>query len=335
MIPMNVFRFFRVMSVILIFALSACASQNAGSGADDFDKQKAAKTRLSLGLTYLENGNFSQAKFNLDKALSFAPEMADVHYGMAYYFQNVEEYGSASASYKKAMALAPKNADIANSYGAFLCSQGDYEQAKVYFFKALNSDIYNSSAETYENLALCSQSQNALDDAIGFLEDALNHQPGRAKSLFLLAQMQLQANRFAAARDSLRRYEKVASVSADSLWLAVKIEQGAGSPNRASDYANMLLSLYPDFQPARDYINGIEAMDSPIQTVNVPVVEPRKDAAPSEAQASQYHVVTAKENLYRLSLQYNVKMSKLMEWNNISDPASIYIGQKLMVVEPK
>ena len=57
---MNVFRFFRVMSVILIFALSACASQNAGSGADDFDKQKAAKTRLSLGLTYLENGNFSQ-----------------------------------------------------------------------------------------------------------------------------------------------------------------------------------------------------------------------------------------------------------------------------------
>lgn len=329
---MNFFRFF---VVVLIFGLSACASQNSGTAVDDFDKQKAAKTRLSLGLTYLENGNYSQAKFNLDKALAFAPNLADVHYGMAYYYQNVEEPESASKAYQKAISLAPKNADIANSYGAFLCAQGDYEQAKEYFFKALNSDVYNSSAETYENLALCSQSQNAFDDAIGFLKDALNHQPGRAKSLFLLAQVQLQANRFAAARDSLRRYEKVASVSAQSLWLAVKIEQGAGAPKRATDYANMLLSLYPDFQPARDYINGIDVTSTPEPTVNAPEVKPKTDSVKDSLPASQYHVVTAKENLYRLSLQYNVKMKKLMEWNDISDPASIYIGQKLIVIEPK
>jgi type IV pilus assembly protein PilF len=328
-------KFIRFFIIVLLFGLSACVSQNSGTTLDDFDKQKAAKTRLSLGLTYLKNGNFSQAKFNLDKALSFAPDLADVHYGMAYYFQNVEVPELASKSYQKAISLAPKNADIANSYGAFLCSQGDYEQAKEYFFKALNSDVYNSSAETYENLAMCSQSQKAFDDAIGFLKDALNHQPGRAKSLFLLAQVQLQANRFAAARDSLRRYEKVAPVSAESLWLAVKIEEGAGAPKRATDYANMLLSLYPDFQPARDYINGIDSPHTLEPVVNTPAVKPTNDVVKDNLPSSHYHVVTAKENLYRLSLQYNVKMSKLMEWNNISDPASIYIGQKLIVVEPK
>lgn len=319
----------------MVLGLSACVSQNNHSNGEDFDKQRAAKTRLSLGLTYLKNGNFSQAKFNLDKALVFAPQLADAHYGMAYYYQNVEDFDAASQAYQKALSLAPKNADIANSYGAFLCERGNYQQAKVYFFKALNSDVYNSSAETYENLALCSQSQNALDKAIGFLQDALNHQPGRAKSLFLLAQLQLQAHRFAPARDSLRRYEKVASVSADSLWLAVQIEQGAGAPKRANDYANMLLSLYPDFAPARDYINGLGVINTSQPNITPPVAQPKVASVQDKLPASQYHVVTAKENLYRLSLQYNVKMSELMTWNNISDPASIYIGQKLIVVEPK
>ena len=97
----------------------------------------------------------------------------------------------------------------------------------------------------------------------------------------------------------------------------------------------MLLSLYPDFQPARDYINGIDVTSTPEPTVNAPEVKPKADSVKDSLPASQYHVVTAKENLYRLSLQYNVKMKKLMEWNDISDPASIYIGQKLIVVEPK
>ena len=327
---------FRLLSVLMVLGLCACVSQGNYSSPDDFDKQRAAKTRLSLGLTYLKNGNYSQAKFNLDKALEFAPQLADVHYGMAYYYQKVEEYDSASQAYLKAIKIAPENADIANSYGAFLCERGEYEQAKVYFFKALNSDVYNSSAETYENLALCSQSQNALDEAIGFLQDALNHQPGRAKSLFLLTQLQLQAHRFGAARDSLRRYERVASVSADSLWLAVQIEQEAGAPKRATDYANMLVSLYPDFQPAYDYLNGAGIVSDAFEaTRELPPVRPEPKVSQKKLAPNQYHVVTAKENLYRLSLQYNVNMSQLMEWNNISDPASIYIGQKLIVVEPK
>ena len=58
---------------------------------DDFDTVAAAKTRISLGLTYLKNGNYSQAKFNLDKALQFAPRLADAHYSIAYYYQVVGE----------------------------------------------------------------------------------------------------------------------------------------------------------------------------------------------------------------------------------------------------
>ncbi|MFT6898110.1 MAG: type IV pilus assembly protein PilF [Paraglaciecola sp.] len=335
----------RVILVCLLLLLSACSSQIDPKD-KSFDKDKAAKTRLSLGLTYLENGNFSQAKFNLDKALEFAPQSAQTHYGMAYYYQTVEEYNSAEQSYQQAMDLAPRDADIANSYGAFLCARGNYTKAKVYFLKAINSDSYISSAETYENLALCSQRHGQLDDAIEYLGSALNHQPGRAKSLFLLADMLLANQQFDAARDTLRRYDKVSEVSAQSLWLASRIEQGAGKEQAAINYANMIVSIYPNHVPAKNYLsaqrNKLKSAPS-ARKVNKTISELTEQSEPAAADTSEhvpdgltrYHVVQSKENLYRISLRYNVKMKSLMEWNQIQDPSAIYVGKKLIVVDPK
>ena len=48
-----------------------------------FDKEDAAKSRLLLGLGYLHNNNYPQAKFNLDKALEYAPKRADLHYSLS------------------------------------------------------------------------------------------------------------------------------------------------------------------------------------------------------------------------------------------------------------
>jgi type IV pilus assembly protein PilF len=214
---------------LALLMLSGCSSQsgNTGSGGD-FDKLKAAKTRVSLGLTYLKNGNYSQAKFNLDKALQFAPRSADTHFSLAYYYQQVEEHDAAENAYQTAMDLAPNNADIANSYGAFLCERGNYAQAKRYFLKAVNSDNYISSAETYENLALCSRSHGETGDALAYLRSAVNHQPGRAKSLYMLAEALVEIESWAEAKDVLRRYQKVSQVSARSLLLISQIESALG-----------------------------------------------------------------------------------------------------------
>ncbi|MFQ3235475.1 MAG: type IV pilus assembly protein PilF [Paraglaciecola sp.] len=336
---------FRVVLVCLLLLLNAC-SNRIDPNNQNFDKNKAAKTRLSLGLTYLENGNFSQAKFNLDKALEFAPQSAQSHYGMAYYYQTVEEYTSAEQSYQQAMDLAPRDADIANSYGAYLCARGEYAKAKAYFFKAINSNSYISSAETYENLALCSQSQGQLQDAIEYLDSALNHQPGRGKSLFLLAEMLLANQQLDAAKDALRRYDKVSEVSAESLWLASRIEQAAGKEHAASDYANMIVSLYPSHVPAKNYLSAQRShpKSAPsVRKVNKVVpkqIEQSKTVSVDTSlqiadHLTRYHVVQSKENLYRISLQYNVKMQSLMEWNKIKDPSAIYVGKKLIVVDPK
>ena len=59
LIPINI-----LSAVIFPFVFSACVSQSSV----DFNKQQAAKARVELALGYLQQEDFVQAKFNLDKA---------------------------------------------------------------------------------------------------------------------------------------------------------------------------------------------------------------------------------------------------------------------------
>jgi type IV pilus assembly protein PilF len=227
----------------IIMVCSGCTSQTSGQ---NFDKGKAAKTRVSLGLTYLKNGNFSLAKFNLDKALNFAPRSADANFAMAYYYQSVSELELAENSYQIAMEFEPENANIANSYGAFLCQNGNYDKAQKYFLKAVNISSYASSAATYENLALCSRDQGRPEETIQYLRSAVNHQPRRKSSLYLLVQSLIEIKQWQEAKVIFSRYEKISQISPQSLSMAMKIESGMGNESASKQYLDMLRRLFPN-----------------------------------------------------------------------------------------
>lgn len=409
--------FMRSFLILALLCLSACVSEPLPDGfqdRDDFDPVAAAKTRISLGLTYLKNGNYSQAKYNLDKALQFAPRLADAHFSMAYYFQQVDEIKLAEGAYQKALDLEPNNPNIANSYGAFLCENGDYVKAKRFFLKAVNSVNYISTAETFENLALCSQSQGQTEDAITYLQSALNHQPSRAKSLLLLVQLQAQQGQWQKAKENLRRYEKIARVTPETLGLSIRIEKALNNLDLAKGYGDMLIRMYPSHPNTLEYIRNRDsyttdyvnsqkkpkaktsqpepdkpvrvllpdsekvadtpAMKKAVETVTQtsetenqsvtqsedpvtdssqpdvvraeqgdpeaqPTSEPESPSSPQntgdEIEAVTHHTVEKGENLYRISLLYNVKMQRLIDWNQLEDSSSIYVGKKLIVVNPQ
>ncbi len=234
---------------VVCATLTGCVSEPrdpAFAGAEAINNDEAAKTRVSLGLTYLNNGNFAQAKANLDKALEFSPRSANANFAMAFYYQQVDELGLADEYYDRALKYGPENADIINSYGAFLCEQGKYERAKSYFLRAVNNKSYVSTAETYENLAICAQDQGRFEEALTYFQSALNHQPTRAKSLFLLAELQAQEGNFGDAKKTLWKYERVSQVSPQSLWLAYEIAQGLGDTKSALSYGEIMKSMYPN-----------------------------------------------------------------------------------------
>lgn len=367
----------RLSVLALVIALTGCVSQNppGGMSGDDFDMEQAAKTRISLGLTYLKNGNYQQAKVNLDKALEFAPRYADAHYSLAYYYQTVEEWERAEQAYDDAMTLAPRNAEIANSYGAFLCQRKQYDKAETFFNKALDNLQYAGSAQTYENMAICALQEGRTDAAINYLNSALNHQPGRTQSLYMLTDLYVKTAQWKKAEATMRRYERVSRVSPESIQLAIAIAEGLGDEETAQGYGEMLVTMYPQSDAALAYRSEVikRANDDaqivrrvkpkapvqektskaltpeskPVVTSPEPVVtspQPVVASATASPQNSssetadstlvvedgvRYHVVQRGENLYRISLKYNLKMARIQQWNDLADPGDITVGMRL------
>jgi type IV pilus assembly protein PilF len=397
-----------------LFIVGCVSSSQTGINSADFDPEEAARTRMSLGLTYLQNNNYTQAKRNLDKAIEFDPRSADVQYAMAYYYQLVGENQRAEEYYIAALDIEPNNGDIANSFGAFKCQNSEYDEAKTYFLRAIDNRSYSNAAQTYENLALCAQSQNNIQDAIAYFENALKHQPARAKTLFLLSELYVATEQWQKAKSTLRRYERVAKVSPDSMWLAFEIAKGQKDDAAAKGYGDMLLSLFPNSTLAKRYLAERSNLNAKvIKTVKTVVKDSRNgnsvganqsgsilrpttkqtvlvvnsddqstDSAPApdsdsnsdersktvaqsaaselgadkvkagepevqdadnenvaakpdlSDQTSKFHVVKEAENLYRISLLYNIRMSTLQKWNNLDNTGAIIAGQKLWLVPP-
>jgi type IV pilus assembly protein PilF len=48
----------------------------------------------------------------------------------------------------------------------------------------------------------------------------------------------------------------------------------------------------------------------------------------------EFHIVSSGENLYRISLLYNIKMQRLIDWNGLADESAIFDGKKLFLVAP-
>ena len=69
---------------------------------------------------------------------------------------------------------------------------------------------------------------------------------------------------------------------------------------------------------------ALEAVESESITEQVDKVEAK----------SAIHTVKSGDNLYNISVRYNIKQNALRKWNDISDNNNIRIGDKLYVVDP-
>lgn len=301
-----------VILLISIFALASCVTEKTFVDSKkqvrslEFDKDDAAKTRLILGLSYLENGRFEQAKYNLEKAYEFTPDRADVNYSLGYYYQLVGEMSIAEEYYKEAVDLEPKNPDTLNNYGTFLCNIGDVEKAEVYFKRAINISKYTRAAESYENMAICALNNGQLVKAEEYYETSYKHNPSRANNVLSLAGIKYASGDLVAAIDFLGRYMRITEASARGLLLGYIVETRRGRISQANKYANQLQQAYPDSREALYFTTG-QVGNSEFETLR------KKYQATSSAGQPQIRITkkpqnksaTARTNKERLDTRYS------------------------------
>lgn len=363
-----------------------------------FDKEDAAKSRLLLGLGYLRNENYPQAKFNLDKALKYAPMRADVHSSLAYYYQAVGDVVKAEQSYLKSLQIGPNNPNTLNNYAVFLCKLTDYKQAIMRFKQAIAIPSYSQVAESYENMALCMLKSGDFDGAVISLTQSYQHNPNRMQTLLELISVHYAMGNQAQALKLYSVYLSRSEQNAKSLLLGILLQTSAGKNSLAQKYRQRLTSEFPlshesllltsnlldesVFEQRKiRYLQIVK--QRPEQTGRVTKIEKlaknqeivkvndksnhihsvvgvgKSTPLPNEIIVSKYndnsalkmvekktvldinvdnveiprYTVQYGENLYRISIKFNVQISALVKWNKLKNQ-QINSGDKLFVQNP-
>ncbi|WP_064605642.1 type IV pilus biogenesis/stability protein PilW [Photobacterium sp. J15] len=239
---------------LLCSLLMGCVTVDEAGNKKEFNKIEASEARISLGLNYLESGQWQRARDNLELALKYAPDYYRAQNAMAYYYQRVDEPEKAEAFYKEALRDSPKNGDVRNNYGVFLCSQERYDEAIVFFEKAIEQPYYYLTSASYENAGLCSLKSGDGAKAKGYFEKALSYDPYRPKSMLQLAQLEIDSQNLKEARVMLFKFNKRYGYKADSLWLLIRLEKQAGRLTQVDKYADLLKVQYPDSQQYQKYL---------------------------------------------------------------------------------
>lgn len=361
--------------VILSIQLAACVTETTVVGSDrqirpKVDQKEAARTRIALGINYLQRGDNAQAKFNLEKAKSLAPELAEVHNAMAYYYQQVAEFEAAEHSYKTAIDLEPNNADSYNNYGAFLCQRGKYQQAEQLLLQAISRPGYIRAADSYENIALCRLEQKDFVQAKAYLDLSIKHNASRPSALFNLASVNYAMADLAAAQVLLERMQSASQISPRSVLLGYQIAQEQQDYSRMQSAEQLLLTTYPQSQESlllsqgkltesefsqlrQDYKQQL--LRQPAEQVKAGAGQPkikitRKKAPVTGATESKVlpatltaqmqsraktvavqHQVQQDESLYGIAERYSVTISDIISWNSLRDNQPIVKGQILWI----
>ncbi|WOC28218.1 type IV pilus biogenesis/stability protein PilW [Pseudoalteromonas sp. N1230-9] len=238
-------------------ALTGCVTENSYNGSNKpvvenkINNTGAARTRIALALQYLKTGNNSQAKYNLERAADFAPELPEVHYSLAYYYQQVDEPELADKAYQQALRIDPNDPNTLNNYGVFLCGIGEYDRAAEELLKAISIPSYIRVAESYENLALCAIEFDDFENAEKYLKSALSHSSQRPSSLISLAGLYYAKSDLHKAQEVVEKYEATGRVTPRALMLSYLIQQRMGHIEKAQTTAGIILQTYPGSTEAK------------------------------------------------------------------------------------
>ena len=238
--------------VLAFAALGGCAqtppssstqadSVDTGTVSGDVgDPHNRARIHTELASAYFERGSIGVALEELRTATAADPTYATAYSVLGLVHMDLRENDVAQRNFERALSLAPNDPDINNNYGWFLCRTDREEKSIAYFLAALKNPLYKTPARTYVNAGLCSLKVNGGRDAVGYFERALRSEPDNSLALYNLALIQYQHGQLEAARGLIHRFNKQIDPTAESLWLALRIERKLGDRAEENSLATQL-----------------------------------------------------------------------------------------------
>jgi type IV pilus assembly protein PilF len=214
------------------------------------DGRNRAKVHAELGALYYGRGNMAIALEELRIAAA-----ADANYPLTYslfglVYMELRENQLAQSNFERALRLSPTDPDINHNYGWFLCQTSRENESIKYFLQAVRNPLYPQPWRSYSAAGVCSMRTNNLKEAEDFFQRALRQEPDEPGSLLQLGQIRYRQGGMEEARKLVGRYNRIVEPTAESLWLALRVERKLGERAAESSYANQLRRR---FAASREY----------------------------------------------------------------------------------
>ena len=245
----------------LCFAVAGCDSmpQKDGPGpvaesvsitGEIGDARNRAKLHAELAALYYSRGDMAIALEELRIAAA-----ADSNYPLTYslfglVYMELREPKLAQSNFERGLRLSPTDPDINHNYGWFLCQTGRESESIKYFMQAVSNPLYPAPWRSYSAAGVCSLRKNNLKEAEDFFQRALRLDPNDPGSLLQLGQIRYRQGNLEEARRLVGRYNRNAEPTAESLWLALRVERKLGERNAEASYATQLRRR---FAASREY----------------------------------------------------------------------------------
>ena len=209
------------------------------------DPRNRARAHTELAAAYYERGSMAIALEELRIATAADSSYAPAHSMFGLVYMELKENQLAEASFERALSLSPNDPDINHNFGWFLCNTSREKDSIKLFVQAIRNPLYATPWRSYSAAGVCSLRGGNAKDAEEFFQRALRLEPDDTPSLLRLGEIRYRQGNIDEARRLVSRYNKILTPSAESLWLALRIERKLGERIAEQSFANQLRRRYP------------------------------------------------------------------------------------------
>jgi type IV pilus assembly protein PilF len=260
--------FLAALAVMLLAAAGCSTTVTTASGPisdptptpkvpGDGDAGRRANVRLELAGAYFSRGQMTVALQEVERAIVADPNLGAAYNLRGLILANQGDEKLAEESFRKALALNPRDLDALQNYGWFLCQHRRYGEADQQFVLALAVPQNREVSRTLLAQGVCYTRSGALEDAERALLRAYETDPNNPTLQYTIAEVLLRRNEPERARFYARRINAVpALISAQTLWLAARIEHKLGNTTGVQDLGAQLRTRFRESREAVAFERG-------------------------------------------------------------------------------
>ncbi len=227
------------------------------TASDEPDGQKRARARMELASAYFGRGQMTTALDQVKLAIAADPLYGEAFNLRGLIYANLGDTALAEESFRRALQINPRDVDVMHNFGWYLCQQKRYAESTALFNQALAQPQYRNAPRTLLAQGVCHAFAGQLAESEALLTRAYELDTANPFTATNLAEVLLRRGEYERARFYVRRVNAQPEVSsAQTLWLAVRIENRLGNKQGATEFGTQLRRRFPESREAGAFARG-------------------------------------------------------------------------------